>query len=63
MNINNTNKPINLSSFTVRDSFWTREMELIRKEVIPYQWDALNDAVPGAEPSYCISINHNISIN
>jgi DUF1680 family protein len=22
--------------------------------VIPYQWRALNDAVPGAEPSYCI---------
>jgi len=29
-------------------------MERIRSKVIPYQWEALNDRVPGAEPSYCI---------
>ncbi len=29
-------------------------MELVRKEVIPYQWNALNDKVEGAEPSFCM---------
>jgi DUF1680 family protein len=29
-------------------------MDRIRTRVIPYQWDALNDRIPGAEPSYCM---------
>ena len=29
-------------------------MELVRTEVIPYQWEALNDRVPGADPSWCM---------
>lgn len=29
-------------------------MERIRTQVIPYQWEALNDRVPGADPSYCV---------
>jgi DUF1680 family protein len=29
-------------------------MERVRTRVIPYQWKALNDKVPGAEPSYCV---------
>ena len=31
-----------------------KEMELVRTEVIPYQWNALNDNVPGAAPSFCM---------
>ena len=27
---------------------------VVREQVIPYQWDALNDQVPGAEPSFAI---------
>ena len=46
--------PIDLKKVTVTDPFWQREMELVRKEVIPYQWDALNDRVPGADPSWCM---------
>ena len=46
--------PIDLKQITVTDPFWHREMELVRKEVIPYQWDALNDRVPGADPSWCM---------
>lgn len=34
-------------------------MELVRTEVIPYQWAALNDQVEGAAPSYCM---HNFRI-
>ena len=46
--------PIDLKKVTVSDPFWQREMELVRKEVIPYQWEALNDRVPGADPSWCM---------
>ena len=46
--------PIDLKQMTVTDPFWQREMELVRTEVIPYQWEALNDRVPGADPSWCM---------
>jgi len=38
----------------VTDSFWGSFMERIRTQVIPYQWEALNDRVPDAEPSFCM---------
>ena len=44
--------PLPLRSIRVLDAFWSREMDLIRTAVIPYQWDALNDRVPGAAPSW-----------
>ena len=46
--------PVDLHDIKVSDSFWRREMELVRNNVIPYQWDALNDRVPGAAPSWCM---------
>ena len=45
---------IGLKKVAVNDSFWTPFMERIRTQVIPYQWEALNDRVPGADPSYCV---------
>jgi DUF1680 family protein len=39
---------------TISDSFWTPFMERVRTKVIPCQWEALNDRIPGAEPSGCI---------
>ncbi|MDR1949202.1 MAG: glycoside hydrolase family 127 protein [Spirochaetaceae bacterium] len=45
---------INPGDITVNDRFWGAFMERVRTKVIPYQWKALNDAIPGAEPSYCI---------
>jgi DUF1680 family protein len=47
-------KPVNIKDVEITDEFWGREQELVRKEVIPYQWNALNDKVPGAAPSYCM---------
>jgi DUF1680 family protein len=38
----------------INDQFWSAFMERVRATVIPYQWKALNDKVPGAEPSYCV---------
>ena len=47
-------RPVSLRRVQVTDAFWKQKMELVRKEVIPYQWEALNDRVPDAEPSYCM---------
>jgi hypothetical protein len=47
-------RPISLKDIHITDKFWNKEMELVRKEVIPYQWEALNDRVEGAAPSYCM---------
>ncbi|MFB5763556.1 glycoside hydrolase family 127 protein [Paenibacillus medicaginis] len=38
----------------IQDDFWEDYSELIRNTVIPYQWEALNDRIEGAEPSYAI---------
>ena len=38
----------------IEDALWNRMRETVRREGIPYQWEALNDRIPGAEPSYCM---------
>ena len=43
-----------LKNIRITDEFWQTEQELVRTEVIPYQWEALNDRVPGAAPSFAI---------
>jgi DUF1680 family protein len=45
---------IPLKDISITDSFWMPIMERVRTEVIPYQWEALNDRIPGAEPSYAM---------
>ena len=49
-----TSEFLPLNTVTINDSFWSPFMERIRTKVIPYQWEALNDRIPGAEPSYCM---------
>ena len=48
----NENKAVDLKKITITDPFWKTESELVRTEVIPYQWEALNDRIPGAAKSY-----------
>ena len=38
----------------INDTFWAPFMERVRLSVIPYQWEALNDRIEGAAPSFCI---------
>jgi len=38
----------------LKSGFWKEKASLIEKEVIPYQWNALNDTIPDAEKSFCI---------
>ncbi len=52
--VKTTCSPVDLSKVKISDEFWKKEMELVRTEVIPYQWRALNDKVEGAEPSYAM---------
>lgn len=47
-------RPVALRDVQVADGFFSRYADLVREEVIPYQWEALNDRVPGAEKSGCI---------
>lgn len=54
MTIRNGAEPVALNNVKVDDAFWGRYMELVRREAIPYQWEILNDRVPGAEPSHAI---------
>lgn len=52
-------RPLDLKHVKVTDTFWHREQELVRREVIPYQWEALNDRIADAAPSYCM---HNFRV-
>ena len=50
--LNRISAPLSLSAVRITDPFWQRESDLIRRVVLPYQWDALNDRIPGAAPSW-----------
>ncbi len=43
-----------LKSVTIQDEILNPYIDLVRKEIIPYQWEALNDRLPDAEPSHSI---------
>ena len=45
---------LTLEQTRIEDQFWFRVRETVRREGIPYQWKALNDEIPGAEPSNCM---------
>ena len=47
-------RPVSIKDVKVTDSFWHTVQETVRREMIPSQWEALNDRVEGAAPSYCI---------
>lgn len=54
MNQSGFSKHIELKNIEITDHFWKKEIELVRREVIPYQYEALNDRVENAEKSYAI---------
>lgn len=54
MNANLFSNHIQLKNTVIDDSFWNKIRELVRTQVIPYQYDALHDRVEGAEKSYSI---------
>lgn len=46
--------PVSLKNIKIKDEFWSNYIELVHNVVIPYQWEAINDRIPDAEPSYAI---------
>jgi DUF1680 family protein len=47
-------KAVSLKQVMIEDSFWSARERNVAETVVPYQWDALNDSIPGAEPSHTI---------
>lgn len=45
---------IDLKNIKITDSFWSKHVDLVRKEIIPYQWAVMNDEIKGAETSRCL---------
>lgn len=52
--MNEHSRLLPLGQIRIGAGFWRDKMELIRKEVLPYQWRALNDQIEGARPSWCM---------
>ncbi|MFC5470686.1 glycoside hydrolase family 127 protein [Cohnella suwonensis] len=45
---------LRLNRVRIEDPFWSEYIRLVREVVVPYQWEALNDRVPDAEPSHAV---------
>ena len=45
---------LKLKDIKINDPFWSGHVDLVRKVIIPYQWDAINDRIPDAESSHCL---------
>ncbi|HHY81730.1 MAG TPA: glycoside hydrolase family 127 protein [Clostridiales bacterium] len=43
-----------LKNVRIKDEFWNRYTNLVREVILPYQWNALNDRIPDAPPSYAV---------
>lgn len=46
--------PVPMDRVKIVDAFWRARLDRNAEEVIPYQWNALNDNIPGAEPSHAV---------
>lgn len=46
--------PVDLKKIHIKDEFWSKHVSLVKEAVIPYQWDAINDRIEGAEPSHSL---------
>jgi hypothetical protein len=47
-------QPVSPRKVHITGGFWKAKQDLVRDHVIPYQWKALNDEIPGAEPSHSV---------
>lgn len=49
-----TTRSIPLENIVITDGFWKDKTQLVIDTIIPYQWKALNNQVPGAPPSHAV---------
>ena len=47
-------KPLPLTGMQVTERFFAPRIDLVRTQMLPYQWEALNDRLKDTEPSHCI---------
>lgn len=52
--LSNNLKYLPLGQQRIDDPFWNRYTQLVTREIIPYQYQILNDRVSDAPPSHCI---------
>lgn len=45
---------LDLKRIKIKDTFWSRHVELVKSAIIPYQWEVMNDRVANAESSHCL---------
>jgi DUF1680 family protein len=45
---------LGLREARITGGFWAGKIEMVARQMLPYQWKALNDEVPGAEPSHAV---------
>ena len=45
---------IALDRVSITDPLFGRYVRLVAEKILPYQWEALNDRVPGTEKSHCL---------
>ena len=50
-----SNEFLPLGSVKIKDGFWSRYQDIAKNKIIPYQWRAINDQIPGVEPSRAIA--------
>lgn len=50
----NPTRPLSPRVVRITGGFWKEKQDLVANHVIPYQWKALNDEIPGAEPSHSV---------
>lgn len=46
---------VDVGMVNVTDAFWSRYIELVRTTIVPYQWEVMNDRVPGVAKSHAIA--------
>lgn len=44
----------NIKDVTISSRFWNKYRKLVRKEILNYQWEVMNDQIEGAPKSHCI---------
>ena len=55
MNSEHETIPIMNTRVTITDSLFSTYVDTVARQLVPYQWDALNDRLPDTEPSHCIT--------
>jgi len=50
----NPSRFVPMKQVNIDDNFWGNYIKLVRDVVVPYQWEAINDRVEGAEKSHAV---------